>query len=190
MAYDAERAQKLRERLEKTLFSEFTADYALDICVVTDPDMFTRGLNVYVSADKSVERLEEFFKKRDNEVKKNGLEHGESVVADVGLLKLHATLNEPISIFEQWIRKGNARVRCRNVMESNAISTIGQFVQQDRHQILRLRNFGQKSLMSMEGALARLGRDRGINLEIGMDTKGWRSTAMPNAMPKASQEVG
>ena len=58
---------KMRKRLKKIPLSEFTADYTLDICIVTNPAIFADCAEM--SVGPSLERLEKFFEERDRKRK-------------------------------------------------------------------------------------------------------------------------
>ena len=72
--YDAERAassrrweriRKLRRRLAKTPLSEFTADYALALCIVTDPSVIEGSYSRHeAKIDEALDKIEAFYKKR------------------------------------------------------------------------------------------------------------------------------
>ena len=65
-----ERTETMRKRLAKTPLSTFTADYTLDICIVSDSSILGSRADMGFARDRALDealqRLESFFYMRDN----------------------------------------------------------------------------------------------------------------------------
>ena len=64
-------------------------------------------------------------------------------------------------------------VRTENCLENAEIVYVWQLIQKSEADLLKLKNFGRKSLKEIKGVLAELG------LELGMTIEGWPEDGAP-----------